>query len=75
MKVQTVNVVEVEDFVIMSIQAFSDDEAGNREAEDAFRKLALEHKDPLDDEEIIEDSIEDGNYHNMDWCVYIEHSV
>lgn len=49
MKLNTVNVVEYVDGTISSVRSFSDDEDGNKEAEELFAKIALENDFDADD--------------------------
>lgn len=69
----TVNVVELVDEDVISIRSFPDNELGNSNAEDLFKKLVLE-----DDEdaliEDIESAIEDGTWTNGTWSCNIVHS-
>jgi hypothetical protein len=70
MKLNTINIVEVEDSTILQIFSFTDDDSGSKEALKVFKKLALKAGDKN-----VEVSLDDGYYKNMDYCVYIEHSV
>lgn len=79
MKLNTVNVVEVEDNCILQIFSFTDDEKGSKEAEKVFKKLVRKAGDRavknVVSENEVEVSLEDGYYRFLDYSVYIEHSV
>lgn len=59
MKVDTVNVIVNEDGTVQSLKAFTDNEGGNKQAEDAFSALAIGHGCPVDD---VDSYVEDGHY-------------
>lgn len=79
MKLQTVNVIEydMEEGTVLCVHSFTDNEEGNKEAEELFSKLAKEMILDADDED-IETSIENGYIEGdrtvNDYQVFITHS-
>lgn len=72
MQMQTVNVVEYVDDSVNSVHAFSDDEVGNKEAEELFIRCAKENGAEQKD---LEDFIlEDGFYEAGEYQVFLKHS-
>ena len=79
MKLKTVNVVEytMEEGTILGVHSFTDDETGNKEAEELFRKFAKENLDDVTDEDIeasIENGYIEGDRTVNDYQVFITHS-
>jgi len=72
MKIQTVNVIEYEDDNLIGITSYTDDEEGNKEAEEVF---ALCCKDQGVDDQDIPSYIEDGYYEQGTYQVFISHSA
>lgn len=70
MQLKTVNVVESFSETVQGITSFSDDEEGNKEAEELFAELAKEQG--FDDEEILV-GLEDG-LSRYNYSLYIIHS-
>ena len=69
-KINTVNVIEMADDDLLSITSFTDDEAGNKEAEARFQICAQENGcDPK------ESFIEDGYFEQGNYQLFISHSV
>jgi hypothetical protein len=68
-KLQTVNVVEYLENAAKSVNSFSDDEEGNKEAETLFAQIAKEN-------EFTDEEIEDGyvSARNNDYQVFLIHS-
>lgn len=73
MLIRTVNVLEWKNSTIQSITSFSDDDAGNKEAEELFAKLA---KNSSFDEGDVEIGLDNGylDSENSDYQIYIVHS-
>jgi len=72
MKVNTVNVVEYNDDTILGITSFSDDEEGNKEAEDIFKRCAKENG--ATDEDLEAFILEDGLYETGGYQLFLVHS-
>ena len=74
MKLNTVNITEVIDSSISQVFSYTNDEAGIKEAEEMFAKLAKENG--MDDED-LDDALDDG-YWNDDgenaYNVFVTHS-
>ena len=71
MKVDTVNVIVWEDGTLQSLNAFTEDDVGSKQAEDAFSALAIGHGCPVDD---VDSYVEDGHYEKNGWEVLLAHS-
>ena len=52
MKVQTVNVIKIVGDLEYTVHSFTDDDSGEKEAEELFRTLILEEDDKLTDEQL-----------------------
>lgn len=73
MKLNTVNVVEYVDDSIIGIDSFTDDEVGNKEAEDMFIRCAKENG--ANDKDLKDyDCIKEGMYECGTYQVFIIHS-
>lgn len=74
-KLQTINVVEYasDDLSILGVSSFSDDEEGNREAEQLFKELVLEDNKDVTERE-IDLFIEDGCYETETYQLFLTHS-
>lgn len=71
MKVDTVNVIEWECDTIQFVHSFTDNEDGNKKAEELFSTLALGHRCPEDD---VDSYIEDGHYEKAGYQIFLTHS-
>jgi hypothetical protein len=71
MKLSTVNVTEYYNGTINGVHAYTDDDAGNREAEAQFISIA---KGFGMSEEDTDDALEEGLYENGDYQVFLTHS-
>jgi len=76
MKINTVNVIEVQANNVQGIRSFSDDPEGNKEAEALFWKVAKANGAKGRDKE---SALEDGYWSqpsgmNEEWTVYLTHS-
>jgi hypothetical protein len=72
MKLQTVNVIEYRADAILSIQSFTDNEEGNKEAEEVFESIMRERNGVVDED--VEVSLEDGWYEEGDYQLFLTHS-
>ena len=72
MKISTVNVIEMEGLDIASVESFSEDEEGNREAKASFKKKAM-NKGATKDE--TESFLEDSYYESGHYQLFLAHSV
>jgi len=70
-KLNSVNVVEIIGCLVQEIDAFSDDQEGNNEAEELFRKKALENGATAED---MQTYMDDGCYCNGDYDIFLVHS-
>lgn len=74
MKLDTTNVIEISDGEIIGITAFQNDEKGNLEAEELFKKLVEEdcvaENEPTDEDE-LEQILSDGIYQNYGYEIHI----
>lgn len=71
MKLNTVNVIEYRDDAVFAAHSFTDDEIGNKEAEELFSKCA---KDNGAADEDLEACIEDGWYESGTYQVFLTHA-
>lgn len=71
MNVNTVNVVEYIGDSLSSIRSFTDDEQGNKEANEMFGRIAKENGG---DESEMEFYLEEGYYETGDYQLFITHS-
>jgi hypothetical protein len=71
MQLQSVNVIEYTGGAIQSIRSFSEDKAGNNEAETLFVKLAKENG--MDDTDIGA-CLEEGLFEEGDYQIFLAHS-
>ena len=78
MNILTVTVVEWHDGTFQQVVAFTDDEPGNREAEELFRAIAREQNavEVVFSDEKIEDGITEGTLDHplSDWQLHLMHS-
>jgi hypothetical protein len=72
MEMQTVNVVEYVNDSVLSVHAFSDDEVGNKEAEEVFIRCAKENG--ADQKDLDDFALEDGFYEGGEYQVFLTHS-
>jgi hypothetical protein len=72
MKIDTVNVIEMNDNDLISVQSFEESESGNKEAEVAFSKLALSKGSTQDEMEVW---LEDGYYETGNFQLFLSHSA
>ena len=72
MEVQTVNVIEYSDDTILAVHSFSEDEAGNKEAEELFSRCAKENG--AEQKDLEDFAIEDGLYETGGYQVFLAHS-
>ena len=77
MKVQTVNVICYADNTILSVDGYTDDESGNKEAEELFKETIKDHAsfnqyEVADDE--IECALDDGRFDKKGWEIYLTHT-
>jgi hypothetical protein len=72
MKLQTVNVIEYKNDSILSVQSFTDNEEGNKEAEKVFEGIMRERNGVADEDVAI--SLEDGWYEEGDYQLFLTHS-
>ena len=68
----TVNLSEYADGKIIGIRSFSDNDEGNKEAEEIFKEIMVEIDDVTDEE--IANCIEDGYYEISDYQLFLTHS-
>ena len=76
--VNTVNVFEIPDKNTLAIQdlvSFIDDTAGNKLAEEYFRKLVGKYLDSKEDTELIEEALDNGYYEFNNIYIGIVHST
>lgn len=74
MKSNTVNVTEYANDTILGIHSFSDDDEGNKEAEECFKRIIKESGHEVTNEE-MEVFLEDGYFEQGNYQVFITHSV
>jgi len=74
MKINTVNVIEYANDAILSVDSFSNDEEGIKEAEEHFKAVIKELGDKITDEE-AESFIEDGYFEQSEFQVFLTHST
>jgi hypothetical protein len=76
MKLQTVNILELEGGNFVALRSFTDDVEGNKEAETYFLQVVtnLNNGIPATDEDnnVL---VEDGIYENGDYQVLLTHSI
>ncbi len=72
MKIPTVNVIEITGDDFQSIVSFSEDDEGNREAEELFKKKAKENGASQYD---MDAHLDDGCYLNGTYQLLITHSL
>jgi len=72
-RIQTVNVILLEENAIYKIYSYKDNYEGNKEAEKKFRDLIEEKQKNIDKDE-IEDALDDGYFKGSDFEVDIIHS-
>ena len=70
-RIKAVNVMEYADDDLLGITTFTDDEEGNKEAEDHFRKCAIENGCSTED---IDSFIEDGYFEQGTYQIFLSHS-
>jgi hypothetical protein len=73
MKLNTVNVVVMFDGILHTIESFTDDEAGNKEAEELLISKIRDQKVELDNED-IQVILEDGYFDMPHYDFYLIHS-
>lgn len=71
MKVATVNVIEMVCDDIINLVSFSDDDDGNKEAEETFTNVIRENGAELNE---VDACLENGFYVNNDYYASITHS-
>ena len=71
MKIDTVNVIEVENDDFQSIISFAEGAEGNIEAEADFKTKAIEHGATEDEMEVF---LEDGYYESGTYQLFLSHS-
>jgi hypothetical protein len=74
MKLNTINVIEIEDGLPISMTSFSDDAKGNAAAEKLYGKIIKELYPNTSDED-VEDAIEEGWFAAGDYCICLVHSI
>jgi len=72
--VSTVNIIEYANDAVIEVRSFTDNESGNKEAEEAYHAIIKEH-DPDATERDIEMFLEDGYYEQGDYQVFLAHSA
>ena len=73
MIIKTVNVIEYAGDDLVSIRSYSEDEEGNKEAEDTFKSIVKEHDSEVTDEDL--DSFTEEGYHEQgDYQLFLSHS-
>lgn len=73
MKVNTINVIEYAEDVILGVHSFSNDDEGRKEAGECFESIIRENGDEITKEE-IEDFIEEGMYEQGEFQVFLINS-
>jgi hypothetical protein len=73
MKIQTVNVIEYKGDDLVSIRSYSEDDEGNKQAEEMFRNMIIE-ADPEMTEEEIEACTEEGYHEQGEYQLFLSHS-
>lgn len=68
----TVNVIEMHADMIISLRSFTDDDEGNKKAENLFENLVKENGGDLDE---IEGMKDEGYFNNGDYSLLIFHSI
>jgi len=74
-KLNTVNVVEMEDGILKSIDSFPDNELGNKEAEALFVSKAAEKGFDKDDAELVIERLNEGWWDFGGYYIAISHSI
>jgi len=72
--VSTVNIIEYANDAVIGVRSFTDNESGNKEAEEVYHAIINEH-DPDATERDIEMFLEDGYYEQGDYQVFLAHSA
>ena len=72
MEMQTVNVVEYVDDAVGAVHAYSDDEVGNKEAEELFCRCAKENG--AEQKDLDDFALEEGFYEAGGYQVFLSHS-
>jgi len=73
MKLDTVNVIEYSDDSVLGIFSFTDDEVGNKEAEEVFSRCAKENG--ATDDDLNDYALDDGMYESGNYQVFLTHSL
>ena len=72
MKGNTVNVIEYVTDSVTAVYSFTDDEAGNKEAEEVFSRCAKANG--AEDSDLKDYALEDEMYENGSYQVFLTHS-
>jgi hypothetical protein len=73
-KLNAVSVIEYADGSIIGVHSFSDDEEGNKEAEECFKAIVRENCGDMADDE-LDERVEDGFFDdNFNYQAFITHS-
>jgi len=72
--VSTINVIEYANDTVLGVRSFTDNESGNKEAEEVYRSIIKEH-DPDSTIHEVEMFLEDGYYEQGDYQVFLAHSA
>lgn len=73
MKLNSINVIEYVDDSVIAVYSFSDDEEGNKEAENVFSRCAKENG--AEDKDLEDYALEDGMYEAGTYQVFLAHSI
>jgi hypothetical protein len=72
-KINTVNVIEVTEDNLCSIKSFTEDDGGNKEAEELFIRI-IKEQEGTDDLNFIGDYLDEGYYEQGNYELYLIHS-
>lgn len=75
MKLNTVNVIETVDGNVIGIRSFSDNEAGNKEAEALFITCIKEQIETSLPEEHASAALDNGYYTTNNYTIFLAHST
>lgn len=75
MRLSTVNVIEYKDGAVFSVQSFTDNEKGNKKAEEVFKSIIEERDDKEVTPALIDAYTEDGIYEEGDYQLFLVHSL
>jgi len=74
-KLNTVNIVEVVDGILLSVSSFPDVEDAHKEAEALFVAKAAENGFDKDDADLVDERLEEGWWENGGYYIAISHSM